>query len=127
MPKSIAGMVCRRVAPTTIHLVVRDLADKPPPAMPPNGFLALNVPGVSAVAALSSMPWRVRTWGRDEVWLHALTRFCFEHAFVMTPRERIDGVSSFELSPRSKSEFDAEPATNAYFGLYLFFGLWIFV
>ena len=105
----------------TIDLVVRDLAAVPPRVEPAMGVFAMtNVPGVSAIAAVTSSPLRVRIWGRDDRELAALTRFCFQVAFTLEPAVRAGEYwSTSAIAATDDAHLDLR--------LALFFGLWIFV
>lgn len=106
------------IDPATVALVVRDLVGKAAPADKP---LLFNVPGVSAVATLLPSPWRVRTWGRQEAELVALTRRCFEHHFKIAPAQRGADFWSIELSVFP--EFLRDPMdVISWLGLAIFFG-----
>jgi hypothetical protein len=113
------------IDPAAVALVVRDLGGEPP-TTPANMFPLLNLPGVSAIAAVSGSPWRVRTWGRDEAELMALTRFCFQHVFAIERAARDGDYWSSELARRAEDHDEPTDATIG-LGLAMFFGHWIFI
>lgn len=114
------------IPPTTIALVVRDLAGT---SAPERALFAANAPGVSAIAAFDAEPFHVRVWGHDEEGLRALTGVCFSsfHEWRVQDAGGTGWHSLVLTRDRAPDETDEQWFGWCGLCVYVWFGAWILV